>query len=439
MEIRNKDYAFLVAFASATFLSIVFMTVILPNLVFNPKPSEYVVDLTAEQLKGREIYKREGCWYCHTQFVRPQDRNDGPVALAGDYEFLPSTIKRADGMGVQLNHLLGTERTGPDLSLVGGKMPDAWHIAHHSHPQAFNPGSLMPSFDYLSEEDMSNLVAYVQTLGAKKNQEIRKYSAEYKGNMNEAYLQKGAEGTSLSYLVEPEVPWEFKNYYEHKFQSKNPISWTNRYIAGSRGIFNNKCAVCHGVQGDGQGPRALSLTERPANFQSDDPNMGYDEWSDIKWFWKISEGAGTGAIMPRWNGVLLPEQIWYLVNYCKYLANDRIMPDAPRDDPNRIGLGEGKRGYTYHFDGDDLVTGAPEPPAGVPTTMPQITLTPESPVAVTPEGAAPGTTEPAAGGDQPVAADSSATGDQPAAGTEPDVTDDSNDDQTPDNQGSAPN
>lgn len=373
MQVRQKDYAFLVAFVSATFLSIVFMTVILPNMVFQPAPSDYVVRYTEQELRGREIYKREGCWYCHTQFVRPQDRNEGPVALSGDFEFYPETVELADKMGLQLVHLLGTERTGPDLSLIGGKMPDAWHKAHHANPQAFNPGSVMPKFNYLSEKDMDDLVAYVQTLGREKNNRSREAIEAFKGNYNAAYQQTTDGGVSLGYLIEPEVPWEFKQYYEKKHKNQNPIKYENRYIAGARGIFNNKCAVCHGVEGDGQGPRALSLTERPANFQSNDPNMGYDEWSDIKWYWKIAEGAGPGAVMPRWNGVLHEDQIWYLALYCRYLAADKTMPMPSRDEPERDPALPGK---TFYYEGDDLMVTYPEPPPGTPLTDPGTSVDP---------------------------------------------------------------
>lgn len=366
MEIRRKDYAFLVAFVSATFLSIVFMTVILPNIVFQPDPSEFVVDLNESELRGRDIYKREGCVYCHSQFVRPQDRNGGPVSLPGDFEFEPQTVERAKSMDIELPHLLGTLRNGPDLTNIGGLMSDAWHKAHHRHPQSFNPGSVMPSFDYLSEEDMDDLVAFVQTLGRKKNDLSRKLQADFAGNFNEAYIPD-ENGTSYAYLIEPDVPWEFKAFYEQRYRNANPVRYANQYIAGARGIFNTKCATCHGVQGDGNGPRALSLTERPANFQSNDPNMAYDQWSDIKWYWKIAEGAGPGAMMPRWNGILEPDQIWYLVQYCKYLADDRTMPQGPRWMPN---LPEGYAPPTFHFEGDDLIVRLPAAPAGTPASEP---------------------------------------------------------------------
>ncbi|QLQ08736.1 MAG: cbb3-type cytochrome c oxidase subunit II [Anaerolineae bacterium] len=41
--------------------------------------------------QGRAIFLQEGCWYCHTQYVRPvvadQAMNLGPVSVAGDYFF----------------------------------------------------------------------------------------------------------------------------------------------------------------------------------------------------------------------------------------------------------------------------------------------------------------------------------------------------------------
>ena len=112
---------------------------------------------------GREIYVREGCWYCHTQQVRPiqTDAGLGKVSQPGDYQY-------------DYPHVLGTERTGPDLSHVGGKYEDDWHRNHLTNPRPKTPeeegiagkvkGSVMPPFSYLSKEETDNLVAYLQSL-----------------------------------------------------------------------------------------------------------------------------------------------------------------------------------------------------------------------------------------------------------------------------------
>ena len=57
-------------------------------------------------------------------------------------------------------HLLGTERTGPDLSQAGGEHPDDWHLAHFVNPRFTRPESLMPNFAFLGVEKLKLLIAY---------------------------------------------------------------------------------------------------------------------------------------------------------------------------------------------------------------------------------------------------------------------------------------
>src|SRR2546426_6004510 len=68
-------------------------------------------DYTPLETLGRAVYIREGCWYCHSQYVRPvagEELRWGPVSEAGEYAF-------------DLPHLLSTRRIGPDLTRVGLK------------------------------------------------------------------------------------------------------------------------------------------------------------------------------------------------------------------------------------------------------------------------------------------------------------------------------
>jgi cytochrome c oxidase cbb3-type subunit 2 len=77
-------------------------------------------DYTPLEYRGREVYLREGCWYCHSQFVRPvtgETRRWGPVTESGEYVY-------------DIPHLFGTRRIGPDLMRVGLKYSDEWHFAH---------------------------------------------------------------------------------------------------------------------------------------------------------------------------------------------------------------------------------------------------------------------------------------------------------------------
>src|SRR5262245_39387500 len=96
-------------------------------------------DYTPLERLGRAVYIREGCWYCHSQYVRPvtgEDLRWGPVSEAGEYAY-------------DLPHLFSTRRIGPDLTRVGLKFSDDWHYAHHWDPRLVAPDSVMPSFKWL--------------------------------------------------------------------------------------------------------------------------------------------------------------------------------------------------------------------------------------------------------------------------------------------------
>jgi cbb3-type cytochrome c oxidase subunit II len=132
-------------------------------------PTQYAKPYTTEELRGREIYKREGCWYCHTQQVRPPEVGIGAVHVKGDI----GPVSQAGDYVYQSPVFWGTERQGPDLTHVASRK-DArgtaygasldWQIAHLKNPQAFNAGTLMPSFAHLPEDELRALGMYLLTL-----------------------------------------------------------------------------------------------------------------------------------------------------------------------------------------------------------------------------------------------------------------------------------
>jgi hypothetical protein len=135
------------------------------------QPQTDFVGYTIQQEKGRRIYQREGCMYCHSQQIRP---------LVGEikrYSIGTSEAPIADEREYIWDqpHFLGTRRIGPDLSREGGKYSDDWHYSHFYYPRQMVPGSIMPAFTWLfndkdktnptPNQDARDLVAYVQTLG----------------------------------------------------------------------------------------------------------------------------------------------------------------------------------------------------------------------------------------------------------------------------------
>ena len=132
------------------------------------KPGEVLQDpggsgLTGEPYRGYLVYLANGCVYCHTLYLRPQDVETGwgegarpeDVSQLGDFVNYPFTM-------------LGTQRDGPDLTLVGRRIPDmTYQIEHLKDPRKFKPRSIMPSYRYLSERDLRDLAAFLVSLGNK--------------------------------------------------------------------------------------------------------------------------------------------------------------------------------------------------------------------------------------------------------------------------------
>jgi cytochrome c oxidase cbb3-type subunit II len=104
---------------------------------------------TPEERAGLAVYLAEGCAYCHTQQVRPlpEDKQFGRPSAPADYARLgPLDLWR------QTPEVLGTERTGPDLSDIGHRQASAtWHYLHLYEPRALVPVSVMPRFPWLFE------------------------------------------------------------------------------------------------------------------------------------------------------------------------------------------------------------------------------------------------------------------------------------------------
>lgn len=134
-------------------------TILLPYIVDDPGGAA-ARDLTPEEMRGRAIYKREGCWYCHTQQVRETEAGKGTVLLPGD---IGAETVPADYIG-QRPTFWGTERQGPDLSHTASRQSEVWQREHLKDPQSTSPGSLMPSFGHLPAEEIEALVAYLMTL-----------------------------------------------------------------------------------------------------------------------------------------------------------------------------------------------------------------------------------------------------------------------------------
>ncbi|MDO5693336.1 MAG: cytochrome-c oxidase, cbb3-type subunit II [Pseudomonadota bacterium] len=105
------------------------------------QPIEGLKPYTALQVVGRDVYRREGCYLCHSQMIRPfraEALRYGPYSVAGEFVY-------------DHPHQWGSKRTGPDLARVGGRYSDDWHRTHMNDPRAVVPESNMPAYPWLEK------------------------------------------------------------------------------------------------------------------------------------------------------------------------------------------------------------------------------------------------------------------------------------------------
>ena len=136
---------------TASWLSLV----IAPHLQFGQQELVVIQDTgqsypparPGEAVQGAEVYRANGCQYCHTQQVQPQ--NAGPDLARGWGK--RRTVAR-DYLRDQ-PVMLGSLRFGPDLANLGVRETNTHTLLLKLYnPRIVIPGSTMPRFPYLFEQ-----------------------------------------------------------------------------------------------------------------------------------------------------------------------------------------------------------------------------------------------------------------------------------------------
>jgi mono/diheme cytochrome c family protein len=212
--------------------------------------------------------------------------------------------------------LLGSQRTGPDLSQEGGEHPDDWHMAHFINPRYTSPLSIMPAFEFLGEEKLEFLTAYVQSLGFKAADNRVARQKKWKKPAVEAYEKGPVEN----------VKWIHDNVPKPWRELPNPYPTSEAGLARGHKIYQDFCIGYHGPVGDGMGPAQPYLYPPPLNFTilKDRGISG-----GILYF-QIMNGI-TGTAMPYFKKHLESEKIWEVGNYvAEYFINQSDADGEPK-------------------------------------------------------------------------------------------------------------
>jgi mono/diheme cytochrome c family protein len=242
---------------------------------------EHPLGLTASENRGRLIYAREGCAYCHTQQIRyaaVDAARFGGATLAWETIF-------------DYPQLWGTRRIGPDLSRESSARTADWQLSHLYSPRSVVQDSVMPAFPWLFDgapdhpkQEGIDLLAYIETLG--------------RGRMLAG--PEGEARASAACNCSDE---------ERRFAFGSPVLNASPAIARRQGdypkldlssdmkrgtqLYSRNCASCHGVRGEGNGPGAPGLHPRPMNLSEQEytrDRLSFSLWNGV-----------AGTAMPAWR------------------------------------------------------------------------------------------------------------------------------------------
>ena len=274
--------------------------------------------LSDSEARGRKIYAREGCSYCHTQQIRYTEADIsrfGAPTLAWEGQF-------------DTPHMWGTRRVGPDLSRSSGTRNREWHLAHLYSPRSVVPWSIMPSYNAFfngsvdqPRQEALDLVAYLESLGRARDlawpdadERVRALYPEHK------WAQMAVSSPLLN-----AHPGMARASGETPVLDSAALSESGE--TGEK-LWLTLCAGCHGENGTGNGPAADWLRPRPVNLTQYD--FTWQRLAQVLWH------GVPGTAMPAWRDIPVAG-LTALATYVKAFAVEESI--APPDQ-NQLATGE---------------------------------------------------------------------------------------------------
>lgn len=201
--------------------------------------------LTEMEIAGKHVFISNGCVACHSQQVRnvAMDKVWGSrPGIAADY----AGNKRMSWW-MNTATLMGTERTGPDLTNIGNRLPsEDWHLLHLYNPRAVAPQSIMPAYPWMFEWKMS----------PQPDDRVVNVPAEFAKPKNEQQLVAKKQAIQLvAYLLalkQTSLPSaEGASFlYDHRTSEKTDAK-RNATTPDGALLYATHCQACHQANGEG--------------------------------------------------------------------------------------------------------------------------------------------------------------------------------------------
>lgn len=273
----------------------------------NNGPLPNAEPLSGDAVKGKAVFIANGCVACHTQQVRNVDMDKvwgSRPSIAADY----ADIHRTD-IWRNTATLMGSERTGPDLTNVGSRQPSRdWNLVHLYNPRIVVKESVMPAYPWLFEvkKEPAEGDVVLNVPESYLNGREGKVVASEKALQLVAYLQslkqvKLPDGT-------PEPAFLYKRAAEKTANASSPDA------LNGAALYATNCQSCH--QPDGQGLKgAFPPLKGSPVVLNDDPALMVNI---IMNGYTGREKEGFGPMPPiGTNNNLSPEEVAAIMNHEK--------------------------------------------------------------------------------------------------------------------------
>jgi cytochrome c oxidase cbb3-type subunit 2 len=256
----------------------------------NNKPLPGTEPLSEQEIKGKAIYIANGCVSCHTQQVRNIDMDklwgDRP-GIAADY----AANKRIDAWRNTAT-LMGTERTGPDLTNIGIRQPSVdWNLVHLFNPRIVVKESIMPAYPWMftikknpAKEDVIVSVPE-EYLKGKQGKVVADKEALYLV----AYLQSLKQAKLPDGTPTPD--------FLYKREEKQQAGTKQEKKVDGAVLYATHCQSCHQANGEGL-PGAFPPLKGSPVVLDDNPELMVDiimNGYDARPNYGVMSAVGTNA------------------------------------------------------------------------------------------------------------------------------------------------
>jgi cytochrome c oxidase cbb3-type subunit I/II len=284
--------------------------------------------LTPSEERGRVIYGREGCAYCHTQQIR---------FLAADVRRFGAPTETWETK-YDYPQLWGTRRIGPDLSRESIVHPRDWQLTHLYNPRLVVRDSVMPPYPWLFDDSPSqpnqeglDVLAYLQVLG--RAREVSGFDRQpLTSHATSGTSDMAMAGEPSARATPPTVPIAMIGGYSLSAPVLHPASDPadlREEVSRGGALFAANCASCHGPSALGDGEASASLLPKPANLTA--ARFSDERLSSVLW------NGIAGSSMPPWRQ-LPAEDLCALISYVQSLR----VPSAPSTSQKTASVDQGK-------------------------------------------------------------------------------------------------